>query len=319
MIPSFSSFVRFAVLSSLFLGLFSELMAQTAETGLATYYADKYHGRSTASGAIYDMNAMTAAHKTLAFGSRVKVTRVDNGKMVFVEINDRGPYTKGRIIDLSRAAAEQLGMIEDGEIQVRIDLIKEGSNKKVSKPAAAPAKEVSRSSTANKRTQQASRPSSQPRTTTAARPPANVPRNVGDLPLRDINGNLINQPAAANLPPSGGVSQPSVDRTTSPAINAEVAKYTPNLYQMMAYKQSSAGFGVQVGAYFSYYRMMEALDELSAKEVQMTLVHNSVKDGKPIFRILVGPFSTRNEANAAKKDLGKRKVKGIVVELAGLK
>ena len=94
--------------------------SEAAEIGLASYYADRFQGRRTASGERYDRHAFTAAHRQLKFGTRVHVTRLDNGQSVTVRINDRGPFVQGRIIDLSRAAAETLGMLQAGVIKVRV-------------------------------------------------------------------------------------------------------------------------------------------------------------------------------------------------------
>jgi len=89
--------------------------------GKASFYGGKFHGRKTASGAIFNQHAMTAAHPTLPFGTRVRVTHVRNGRSVVVTINDRGPFVKTRIIDVSRAAAEQLGMVQQGVAHVRVE------------------------------------------------------------------------------------------------------------------------------------------------------------------------------------------------------
>ena len=94
--------------------------SQEAEIGFASYYADRFQGRRTASGERYDRHALTAAHRRLKFGTRVHVSRIDNGQSVTVRINDRGPFVQGRIIDLSRAAAETLGMIQSGVVKVRV-------------------------------------------------------------------------------------------------------------------------------------------------------------------------------------------------------
>lgn len=88
--------------------------------GLASYYGKKFHGRKTASGERFNMYAMTAAHKGLPFGAMVKVTHLKNGRSVTVRINDRGPFGRGRIIDLSYAAAKHLGMISQGVAKVRL-------------------------------------------------------------------------------------------------------------------------------------------------------------------------------------------------------
>lgn len=93
------------------------------ETGQASFYAMKYHSRKTASGERLDQQALTAAHRTLPFGTRVNVTNLKNGKSVTVRINDRGPFVKGRIIDLTRAAFRKIGPIEAGLIDVRIEVV----------------------------------------------------------------------------------------------------------------------------------------------------------------------------------------------------
>jgi rare lipoprotein A len=93
------------------------------EKGIASWYGRKYHGRLTANGERYDMHAMTAAHKRLPFGVLVEVKNLENGKKTRVRINDRGPFKKGRIIDLSYAAARELGMVEQGLARVRIRVV----------------------------------------------------------------------------------------------------------------------------------------------------------------------------------------------------
>ena len=91
--------------------------------GTASYYARKFQGRRTASGERYDMHMLTAAHPVLAFGTRVEVTNLANGRRVEVRINDRGPFAKGRIIDLSYAAARQIGMLRKGVTKVRVRVL----------------------------------------------------------------------------------------------------------------------------------------------------------------------------------------------------
>ena len=93
------------------------------EIGVASWYGYPYHGRRAASGEIYDMEKLTAAHRTLPFGSLVRVENLENGRRVQVRINDRGPFVEGRIIDLSRAAARALGMLGPGTARVRLVLI----------------------------------------------------------------------------------------------------------------------------------------------------------------------------------------------------
>jgi rare lipoprotein A len=91
--------------------------------GEASYYHDSLAGNPTASGTPYRPSALTAAHQTLPLGSKVRVTRVDTGRSVVVEVNDRGPFAEDRVIDLSRAAATQLGIIQRGHADVRLEVI----------------------------------------------------------------------------------------------------------------------------------------------------------------------------------------------------
>ena len=93
------------------------------ETGTASYYGSRHHGKRTASGEAFDQHGLTAAHRQLPFGTRVQVTNLANDKSVVVRINDRGPHTRGRLIDLSRSAAQQLDMLRSGTAKVRIQAL----------------------------------------------------------------------------------------------------------------------------------------------------------------------------------------------------
>ena len=93
------------------------------QQGVASWYGPRHHGRRTASGARFDMNAPTAAHRTLPLGTEIEVENLDNGRKVEVTVNDRGPYVRGRILDLSRAAAQRLGFSHHGTAQVRLTAI----------------------------------------------------------------------------------------------------------------------------------------------------------------------------------------------------
>lgn len=109
-VMTFSSFLSFAQSTEL-------------QKGKASYYGTKFDGKTTANGEIFDMNKFTAAHPKLPFNTMVRVTNVQNNKSVVVRINDRGPFSKYRIIDLSKAAAEQIGMIEKGIVTVTIEVL----------------------------------------------------------------------------------------------------------------------------------------------------------------------------------------------------
>lgn len=94
------------------------------QTGMASYYAHKFHGRKTASGERFDMHDLTAAHPTLPFNTRVRVTNLSTKQSVVVRVNDRGPFKKGRIIDVSLAAAKKIGLLGSGTAKVSIEVVR---------------------------------------------------------------------------------------------------------------------------------------------------------------------------------------------------
>lgn len=101
----------------------AEVMKVDPDEGIASYYADAFHGKKTSSGEVFNMHDSTCAHRWLPFGTRVRVTNLDNGKEVIVRVNDRGPFHHGRLIDMSKGAAHALGMIRNGTARVRIEVV----------------------------------------------------------------------------------------------------------------------------------------------------------------------------------------------------
>lgn len=95
--------------------------------GIASYYADEFHGRKTSNGEVYDMHDLTAAHRTLPFNTRLKVTNLDTQRAVVVRINDRGPFKDDRVIDLSLEAAKQIGLITHGTAPVKLEILEFGT------------------------------------------------------------------------------------------------------------------------------------------------------------------------------------------------
>ena len=108
-------------------------MAQEVQTGKASYYGKKFHGRRTSNGSIYHIDSLTCAHRTYSFGTLLKVRNVKNGKEVIVKVNDRGPFITGRIIDLSYTAAKEIGMLSAGVVNVEVTKVGFVPNKKKEK------------------------------------------------------------------------------------------------------------------------------------------------------------------------------------------
>jgi rare lipoprotein A len=116
------------IFTFLLYSLIAQTFAQT-QTGKASFYADKFEGSSTASGEKYKHSKLTGAHKSLPFGTKVRITNLANNESVEVEINDRGPYVEDRIIDLSKSAAEKLGFVNQGLAEVTLEVIDAGDGK----------------------------------------------------------------------------------------------------------------------------------------------------------------------------------------------
>lgn len=93
------------------------------QIGVSSYYGKKFHGRPTANGEKFDMYALTAAHRTLSFGTKIRVTNLENGKRAIVRVNDRGPFVAGRVLDISYAAAREIDMIGTGTAMVKIEIV----------------------------------------------------------------------------------------------------------------------------------------------------------------------------------------------------
>ena len=135
---------RFLFLSALVLFLGSgRIFASVYKTGVtASYYAEDFHGKKTSNGERFNMNALTCAHKSLPFNTVLKVTNLANGKSCEVRVNDRGPFVLNREIDLSKAAAVKLGMIGSGTTKVKLEIVKQGANTKLSQQTAASATKI---------------------------------------------------------------------------------------------------------------------------------------------------------------------------------
>jgi len=118
--------------------LHGALQDGATQTGLASWYGPKFDGRRTANGEVFDMNGVSAAHKTLPFGTVIRVKNLENGRSLNVRINDRGPFIKGRIIDLSRGAAQQIGMLGSGVAHVEIAVVAWPQDTKPSNPTEFP-------------------------------------------------------------------------------------------------------------------------------------------------------------------------------------
>lgn len=271
------------------------LVLSAQEFGYASYYSDEYNGSETAYGEIYDRGKMTAAHKMHPLGTRLRVTRLDSKKSVIVRVNDRGPYLKGRIVELSYAAAKQLGMLNDGQVEVKVEVL----GQEVAKNEESKTNPVAVQTT---NTVEVAKP-----TTTANTTPPSAPVETKPAPVEvaEKNVNVV----AAPVKPS---TQFQVDKNK--LVRGDMG--TKGLFKIAIAHSDKKGFGVQVASVSTYESMMEKVAELQGKWFDNILIS---MDGGKKFRVILGPFDTEGSAKAYDNNLKKKRIDGFVVNLAELK
>ena len=241
--------------------------------GMASWYGRRYHGQKTASGEIYDMYAMTAAHPTLPIPSYVRVTSVASGKSVVVRVNDRGPFLSSRLIDLSYTAAYKLDVLGGGSSLVEVESLVPGTGSFTRLAAAAPAQQ---------------RPGSTPRT---SRPPSDSPASPNGE-----TGTVADQSVVITTEPESSEAQPGLFQAAfAPAVaDTPVASHTGNGAAPSPEKPAAVPGGIylQLGAFNAYdnadnfvVRMRNELPSL------MTGLDIVAKDG--LFKVHAGPYPDR--------------------------
>jgi len=298
----------FKLTLSMFLifGFIVTMTAQDEQYGQASYYSDAYHGKKTASGAKYDKNKMTCAHNDYAYGTMLKVTHLENKKSVVVKVIDRGPYLKGRIVDLSRAAATKIGLIQDGIAQVKVELVKSKSeeltakgNKTPEEYAVPPKTRKSIEETIKKGKARAAN-ASKPTTTKA---PA-------------VTKKAAPKKEAVVVKTATKATNKSAAKRSLPMMNGSDFRNS-DLFQISILKPKKEGFGVQVASLSDYDGVLKKVAELQGKWFSQILVSTEKTDrGNDVYKIILGQFETREQANAYKKDLKKnKKIAGFVIDL----
>ena len=259
----------------LFIGITINLSAQSGyvQEGKASFYADKFEGRTTASGERYSHAKSTCAHLTLPFGTLVRVTRVSNGESVVVRVNDRGPFVPNRIIDLSRSAAEKLGFIGEGVTDVRIEVLDDDGNVL---PQTPPTKPKENPETKN------------PRPTTQSQP---QPQHF-DKP----------SPAPQHFDELSAAPQTSV-----------TSEY--ELYELNLTKQQPGGFTVQIKSYREMENLLRIVDELKTSLKENVRVQVATVNGDRVYRLMVGNYASRIEAEKSRDRIAKSYPDCFVVEL----
>ena len=230
-----------------------------SETGIASWYGPNFHGKQTANGETYNQNDLTAAHRTLPMPSAVRVTNLENGRSIVLRINDRGPFARGRIIDVSRQGAQLLGFQKQGVAKVRVDILPDESRQL--KVAAINGSSQQIPVSASPREAVVSRPlpaaQGQPASTAAATPPAQAPIRVESLPP---------------------VTEPSL------STEVEVLPVSPT------------GIYVQAGAFSRLENALRMRDQIYS--MGPTQISRFAVSGTEIYRVRIGPLETVDIADS---------------------
>ena len=283
----------------------TSLIAQDDEFGIASYYSDLFQGKPTASGELYDKDKLTAAHKTLPFGTLVKVTRLDNNKSVQVRVNDRGPFISGRIIELSREAASRVDLIIDGATRVKVEIVKAKPSTEAIAEATKPEPPKSfEEPVAKIEKKEEKKEDKKPAQTTST-----ASDKAGKLKVNEKPGK-----AAATTTASKPEAKPA---STSVLVKSQ--DYTPvGLYEIELKRPEAKGFGVQVAALTSQNALFKKIAELQGSWFDNILVNVEQGSGDAmVYKVILGTFATQGEAKVYQANLKKnKKVNGFVVDLS---
>jgi rare lipoprotein A len=226
------------------------------ESGIASWYGTKFHGRKTANGEIYNMNALTAAHRTLPMPSYVRVTNLENGRSLILLVNDRGPFARGRIIDISRRGSQLLNFQKQGTARVRVQLMADQSR-------------VLKSRISNQ----------------AELVKTGSPITVGPLPKAKVQKQLLEPAGGESTSPPAKAFNPIED--TKPAVAVEDSVITDTVVQVPII---NTNIFVQVGAYSRFdnaNKVRAKLSPLGQVELSQVLVN-----GRDLYRVRVGPMNS---------------------------
>lgn len=228
------------------------------ETGIASWYGNEFHGKATANGETFDMNAVTAAHRTLPLPSIVEVTNLENGRTIQVKVNDRGPFARGRIIDLSRRSAQMLGIEQQGTAKVRVRILAE------------PSRQLALQLTG--------------------------PDNTGLVETNGVRGAPRATVATADLPGTPPAPRPSSPTGSSVLGNQSAPTVvTPSTNTVKVVQTKPTSIYVQAGAFSEFNNANRVRSTLSG--LGPTNISQANTGQQMVFRVRLGPIKTVAEAD----------------------
>lgn len=309
-------------LTGAFVALATLVMAQGPEYGYAIYYADYFHGKKTANGETYDRYALTCAHKVHPFGTMLKVTRTDNYKSVIVKVNDRGPYNPGCVIDLSWAAADQIGLLLDGKVEVKVEVVNAstGSGMLRQEPAVFSQQTIKtvpdeyRAATAFAESPSAGSTMNRSFTETVS----NINQGIR-VPIEiPAKGTTRIVPSAASSPTAKGVIPTDVPVAYN-AFSSEPAVASVPQVPAPALPTGNQGYSIQVGSYSYQPNAERQAQTIMGKGVQNVHVRKATGPNGTVYKILVGTYGSKTEANGYLSQLkSQHQLVGYVLNLSNL-
>ena len=276
-----------------------------AETGIASWYGPDFHGKYTANGETYDMNDLTAAHRTLPMPSLVRVTNLDNGRSIVIRVNDRGPFARGRIIDVSRRSAQLLGFDNVGTAKVRVEILADESRQIASaarrtpgpddeKPTAAPLGQVAVQTLAPP-----------PGVTAAPAPPPQAARPTYSTPPQSsASAARTGRPAANPPPPTVAAQDPARPNATQaqvaaaaqpPATAVDASAAPAPTGQVTVVPVQATNIYVQAGAFSNpqnAQRLGNTLSSIAPAQLSYVLVGTTA-----MYRVRIGPAASVADAD----------------------
>ncbi|MBK9013793.1 MAG: septal ring lytic transglycosylase RlpA family protein [Saprospiraceae bacterium] len=293
----------------------TSLLAQDEEFGLASYYSDLFHGKPTASGELYDKGKLTCAHKTYAFGTMLKVTRLDNNKSVQVKVTDRGPFISGRVVEISRAAADMIGLVQDGSTRVKVELVKQ--DQQAEAVAEAPKATEEKPKPAEK---EVTLPKVEtPKKTETASKPAEAKAEKAATTEKSVAVNKKPEPAKEEPKAKPVPAKAESKEAPSKSVLVKGSDFEPyDLFEIELKKPEKKGFGVQIGVLSTQEALFKKIADLQEDWFSPILVSvQKNPKGELMYKVILGSFPTETEANSYKENLKKnKKIKGFVVDLA---
>jgi len=235
------------------------------QEGMASYYANDFEGRTTASGERFSHKKATCAHMSIPFGALVKITNLENNATAIVRVNDRGPFVPDRIVDVSQSVAERLGMIGKGTVKVSIEVV---DNNGYSIQKAEPIQQSQKSETTV----------------------------------------VTNQPKVEK-------ESTVTKKTETTEKNEEKKKESEQLFTLKVEASEAKGFSIQIGSYKELVNVLRIAADIQNTTKKETKIQVTTINGEKIYRLMVGSFSNRKEAETAKEKIAKVYKDCFIVEL----